>query len=395
MSVGRGPATTGEVFSLLRDGRAVTRSEVGRLTGLSRTAVAARVGALLESGLVVEGTDGLRSPSSGGRPPVRLRFNRHAGVVLAGAIGRSRTQLGVCDLDGDVLATDDLDQEVGAAPDELMPKVGAGFAGLLDRLGRPAADVRAVGLSIPGTVDTRRGASLDSPIMAGWDGVELAPFLRDLTAAPVFVENDANVMALSERRGHLEHHRDLLFVKASTGIGVGIVAGGRLLRGGLGAAGEIGHTKTPAAQGLPCRCGDTGCLEAVAAGWALVQAARTGGHEVSHVRDLVDLAARGDADARHLVRTAGRRVGEVVASAVNLLNPEAVVLGGDLAQVYDLFVAGLRESLYSQASALATRELVIAPVTHGDRSGVVGCAALAIREVLDSAAVDRALAGAS
>jgi len=121
MSVGPGPATTGQVFSLIRDGRAVTRSGVGRVTGLSRTAVAARVAVLLKSGLVVEGVDEERPPSSGGRPPVRLRFNRDAGVVLAGAIGRSRTQLGVCDLDGTVLASSDLDQEVGPAAEELMP----------------------------------------------------------------------------------------------------------------------------------------------------------------------------------------------------------------------------------------------------------------------------------
>ncbi len=113
------------------------------------------------------------------------------------------------------------------------------------------------------------------------------------------------------------------------------------------------------------------------------------------MRDLVDLAAQGDGDARHLVRVAGRRIGEVVASAVNVLNPDAVVVGGDLARVYDVFVAGLRESLYAQASALATRELVIAPVTHGEQSGIVGCAAMAVREILDSAAVDRALAAGS
>src|SRR5680860_8699 len=131
LSVGPGPATTGQVFSLIRDGRAVTRSGVGRVTGLSRTAVAARVAVLLKSGLVVEGVDEERPPSSGGRPPVRLRFNRHAGVVLAGAIGRSRTQLGVCDLDGTVLASSDLDQEVGPAAEELMPQVVAGLTELL------------------------------------------------------------------------------------------------------------------------------------------------------------------------------------------------------------------------------------------------------------------------
>ena len=384
------------MFSLIRDGRALTRSDVGRLTGLSRTAVAARLdrAARLRAGRRGADDDG-RAPSTGGRPAVHLRFNRDAGVVLAGAIGRSRTQLGVCDLDGTVLVSLDLDQEVGPSAQDLMPQVVSAFRALLDEAGRAPGDVRAVGLSIPGTVDFVHGASLDSPIMSGWDGVELAPFLRDLpvpSGAPVFVDNDANVMALSERRGHLETYQHLLFVKASTGIGVGIVSGGQVLRGASGAAGEIGHTKTASAEGLPCRCGDTGCVEAVAAGWALVQSARERGLPVEHIRDLVRLAVAGDPDARHLVREAGRRIGEALASAVNLLNPEAVVVGGDLAQAYDTFVAGLRESVYSQASALATRELRIVPVTHGEQSGVVGCAAMAIREVLDSTAVDRALA---
>ena len=391
MSTPSGPATAGEVFSLIRDGLVLTRSDVGRLTGLSRTAVAARLATLLDSGLVVEGVLDEREERPAGRPASHLRFNRDAGVVLAGAIGRSRTQLGVCDLDGSVLASVDLDQAVGPAAGDLMPQVVVAFGALLHEVGRTPDDVRAVGLSIPGTVDFVRGASLDSPIMAGWDGVELAPFVRELTPAPVFVDNDANVMALSERRGHLERHRDLLFVKASTGVGVGIVSGGQVLRGAQGAAGEIGHTKVASAEGLPCRCGDTGCVEAVAAGWALVQSAQERGLRVEHIRDLVRLAVAGDPDARHLVREAGRRIGEALASAVNLLNPEAVVVGGDLAEAYDTFVAGLRESVYSQASALATRSLAIVPVTHGELSGVVGCAAMAIREVLDSAAVDRAL----
>src|SRR4051794_24920863 len=202
MSVPASPPTAGEVFSLIRDGRALTRRDVGRVTGLSRTAVAARLSSLLDAGLVVEGSEGADRPvSTGGRPAAHLRFNRHAGVVLAGAIGRSRTQLAVCDLDGDVLVAADLEQEVGPGPDDLMPQVVAGLAGLLDRAGRDPEAVRAVGLSIPGTVDFVRGASLDSPIMSGWDGVELAPFVRELTPAPVFVDNDANVMALSERRG--------------------------------------------------------------------------------------------------------------------------------------------------------------------------------------------------
>src|SRR3954462_7349597 len=167
-----GPATPGEVFSLVRAGRALTRSDVGRLTGLSRTAVAARLAALMESGLVVEGADPEDGAArSAGRPAAHLRFNLDVGVVLAGAMGRSRTQLAACDLDGTVLAATDLDQEVGPGPDDLMPQVLAGFRPLLTGLDRDPATGRAVGLSIPGTVDFARGASLDSPIMQGWDGV--------------------------------------------------------------------------------------------------------------------------------------------------------------------------------------------------------------------------------
>ena len=384
------PATAGDVLALIRDGRASTRSEVGRLTGLSRTAVAARVGNLLAAGLVVEGEEG---PSSGGRPPVRLRFNSDAGVVLAAAIGRSRTQLAVCDLSGRDLVSVWAEQEVGIGPAELMPRVADQLRHLLDEAGRSTRDVRAFGLSIPGTVDVETGRSVASPVMAGWDGVDLTPALHELADAPVLVENDANAMVLSERHGHLDDYNDLLMVKASTGLGAGIVSGGRLLRGAIGAAGEIGHTKTAAAQGRTCRCGDTGCVEAVAGGWALVQELRSRGRDVEHVRALVELAVDGDAEARHLVRESGRRVGEVLAGAVNLLNPEAIVVGGDMAVAYDIFVAGLRETVYANATALATRELQILPATHEQRAGVVGCASLALEHVLSPGAVDRALSG--
>jgi len=377
------------VFALIRESRTRTRSEVGRVTGLSRTAVAARLTALLESGLVVEDDEG---PSTGGRPPSRLRFNAAAGAVLAAAVGRSRTQLAVCDLAGDVLTSTDLEQEAGVGPDELMPKVAKHLVGLLDQAGRETGAVKGIGVSIPGTVDFVHGASLDSPLMAGWDGVPLSQYLTHDMKVPVYVDNDANVMALAERRGHLENLQDVLLLKASTGLGVGIVSGGVLQRGGLGAAGEIGHTKSPAAVGLTCRCGDTGCVEAVAGGWALVRRMQESGRDIGHIRDLARLAVEGDAEARSLVRESGRRVGEVLAGAVNLLNPEAIVIGGDMAQSYDAFVAGLRETLYGNATALSTSQLEILPTTHGQCSGVVGCASMVLEHVLSVGAVDSQLA---
>src|SRR6476659_3319467 len=379
------PATAGELLELVRTRRASTRSDLRRLTGLSRTAVVSRVATLTSAGLLLVGEE---LASTGGRPPGTLVFNKDAGVVVAVAVGRSRSQLAIFDLEGAELASDSDDHVVGVGPDELMPQVAARLAALLDDVEPPVA---GIGLSLPGTVDPVRGLSIDSPVMGGWDGFELAPYFAEVVDAPLFVANDADVLARSELLGSSGAFRDVMVVKASTGLGLGIVADGRVLSGHVGAAGEIGHTRVDAADGLPCRCGATGCLETVAGGWALVGRLAESGHEVGHVRDLVALAQHGDPVARGLLRDSGRQLGELLAVAVNLLNPQAVVIGGDMAAAFDSYAAGVRESVYARAAALATRDLQILPATHGDRAGLVGCAALALDHVLAPAAVDARL----
>lgn len=377
--------SAGDIYALIRERSAITRAEIRHLTGLSRTAVTARVTPLTTLNLVVERE---QAPSTGGRPATYLTFNADAGVVLSAAIGRSRTRLAVCNLAANVLASADIDQTPGLGPDDLMPDVVKRLDALLDDVGRRGARVYGVGVSLPGTVDQQRGCSLDSPIMSGWDGVPLPPYFAELTDAPVILDNDANVIASVERRGERAAFDDLLVIKASTGLGAGIIAGGVLQRGAVQAAGEFGHNKTPAAEGVPCRCGDTGCLEAIAGGWALVRALQNEGRPVGHVRDVVALANGGDSDARRMIRDSGRHVGEVLAAAVNLLNPAVLVVAGDMAGAYDVFVAGLRETLYRNATALATRTLQVVPSTFGDRSGVVGGAVMALDHVLSTGAID-------
>jgi predicted NBD/HSP70 family sugar kinase len=380
--------SAGDIYALIRERRDVTRAEIGQLTGLSRTAVSARVAALAERGLLIERE---LAPSTGGRPASFVTFNADGGVVLSAAIGRSRTRLAVCDLAGDILAATDIDQEPGLGPDDLMPDIVKRLDALLDDSGHRDDKIYGVGVSLPGTVDRERGCSLDSPIMSGWDGVPLPPYFAELTDAPAILDNDANVIALAERRGDRQAFDDLLVLKASTGLGAGIIAGGSLQRGAVQAAGEFGHNKTPAAAGLPCRCGDTGCLEAIAGGWALVRALQADGRAVGHLRDVVELANSGDPDARRMIRDSGRHVGEVLAAAVNLLNPAVLVVAGDMTGAYDIFVAGLRETLYGNATALATRVLQVVPSTYGDRSGVIGSATMVLDHVLSPAAIQMAI----
>ena len=174
MALSRGLTATsaGDIYALIRDRRDVTRTEIGQLTGLSRTAVSARVSALAAQGLIIERE---QAPSTGGRPATLLSFNAGAGVVLSAAIGRSRTRLAVCDLAGEILGLTDIDQEIGLGPDDLMPDVVKRLDILLDESGHRGDRIYGVGLNLPGTVDQQRGCSLDSPTMSGWDGCRYRP----------------------------------------------------------------------------------------------------------------------------------------------------------------------------------------------------------------------------
>ncbi len=383
-------SSAGDLLELVRTGAAASRTDLRRLTGLSRTAVSSRIASLSAAGLVVLGDE---RPSTGGRPAAGVVLNVEAGVVLAAAVGRSRTQVALFDLGGAELAGASLDHDNGMGPDVVMPRAVDRLAELYGGLS-DVGPVFGVGISLPGTVDPERGVSIDSPVMGGWDGVALEPYLAAEPAfdgVPIFVGNDADVLARSERMGHALDHSDLLVVKASTGLGLGIIAQGRVISGHRGGAGEIGHTKIDEAAGLPCRCGDDGCLETIAGGWALVARLAEAGRPVGHVRDVVARAIAGDAEAKQLLRESGRRLGDVLAVAINLLNPEVVVIGGDMAAAFDVYAAGVRESVYARASALATRDLQMVPATFGDRAGVVGCAAMALDQVLRPSAVDARL----
>ncbi len=382
--------STGDLYSLIKEREDITRGEIRHLTGLSRTAVTSRVDALVARGLVIERE---QTSPTGGRPAALLSFNADAGIVLSAAIGRSRTRLAVCNLAGDILASADIDQAPGLRPDDLMPDIVKRLDGLIDDADRRHLPIYGVGLSLPGPVDQQRGCSLSYPVMTGWDGVPLPPYFAELTGAPVLLDNDANVIAAVERHGDRAALKDLLVVKASTGLGAGIIADGSVYRGAMHAAGEFGHNKTQAAEGLACRCGDTGCLEAIAGGWALVRALQDAGEDVGHLRDVVELANNGNPDARRLIRDSGRHIGDVLAAAVNLLNPAVLIVAGDMVGAYDVFVAGLREALYGKATALATRRLQVEPSVHGDRSGVIGGAVMVLDHVLSAAAIDCMVAG--
>jgi predicted NBD/HSP70 family sugar kinase len=229
--------------------------------------------------------------------------------------------------------------------------------------------------------------------MPGWDGVSVPEaFAARYPGVPVLVDNDVNVMAIGEYWTSWRHDvDDLLFVKIATGIGCGIVSRGALHRGADGTAGDLGHVQVPDAGDALCRCGNRGCVEAVASGGALARRLTAAGIDAHDSRDVVALVRAGNVEASTLVRQAGRLVGEVLAGAVNFFNPAVIVLGGDLAHAHEQFFAGVREIVYRRSTALATQHLQVARSRLDDRAGVIGCAVTVIEEVLSPAAIDAGL----
>lgn len=381
--------SAGVLFQHVRLGLAETRPELAKVTGLARSTVGLRVDDLIAAGLVVE--DG-EAASTGGRKAARLRFAPGAGVVLVADLGATHSRLGVTDLDGTVLVDEAADLDIADGPEAVLAWVDDGFRRMLAGLGREPADVRGIGVGLPGPVEHLSGVAVSPPIMPGWNGYPVPSFFADRYAAPVRVDNDVNIMALGEYWSHWRDQvDDLLYIKVGTGIGCGIVAGGLIHRGAQGAAGDLGHIRVPGHE-VVCRCGNTGCVEAVAGGQAIADQLRSLGYATPHARDVVDLVRSGNADATRLVRDGGRVLGEVLAAAVSFFNPAVLVIGGDVAGANEHLLAGVREAIYQRSLPLATRHLRIAPSRLGDRAGVRGAAAMVLESVLSVEAIDARVA---
>jgi predicted NBD/HSP70 family sugar kinase len=376
----------GALLQLLRDGSPRTRSELAAATGLGRSTVAQRVDALLACSLI--GAAG-EATSSGGRPPTQFAFNPAARVVLGADVGATHVRLAVTDLAATVLANEHVDLDIALGPDSVLRWVVDHGRKLLDKAGRDVADLAGVGVGLPGPVEFATGRPTNPPIMPGWDGFDVPGFVAQELGCLAVVDNDVNVMALGEHFIDFRDVRHLMFVKVATGIGSGIISDGALRRGAQGAAGDLGHIHVPRDVDAVCRCGNVGCLEAVASGAAVAHRLRDAGVDAASSRDVVALVRGGSVLATQLVREAGRTIGEVLASAVSMLNPSVIVIGGSLAAAGDPLLAGVREVVYRRSLPLATAHLRIVQSSAGDLAGVVGAAVLAIDEALAPDAIDQ------
>jgi glucokinase-like ROK family protein len=373
--------------------RSVARSEMTGALGVSRSKISLEVGRLLEAGLLME--DGL-AESEGGRRSSLLRIPRSAGLISAVDLGATSIDVALSTLGSELVAHRGEPADVREGPKAVLGRVKDLLSELLEEQGASRRDVRAIGVGVPGPVEQASGLLRSPPIMPGWDRYPIRDAFAGEYAAPVFVDNDVNVMALGEHWGGVGKGLDnMLFVKIGTGIGGGIIADGRLYRGTQGCAGDIGHICVDP-DGPVCSCGNRGCLEARAAAPAIAlmaeRCARDGlspnlsgvlgeRGEIS-AKDVGEAASRGDYHALEIIRESGRLVGRVLATLVSTLNPSLIVIGGGVANIGHSLLAEIRSTVYRRSLPLATRNLPIVLSELDETAGVVGASVLAAEGVL-------------
>ena len=363
------------VVGAVRERGSMTQAQIARATGLSPATVSNVVRQLAGSGVLDVTANG-----PGRRRGSTVRISRRSGLCIGIDFGHRHLRVALGNLAFEVISEERRPLRSDHTATDGIRLAEEIIALLLERAGSTPSDVIGVGLGLPGPIDQRTGEIGSSSILPGWVGIRAADVLADRLGKPTHVDNDANLGALAESIwGSARGAQNTVYLKVSTGIGAGLIIGGRIHRGAFGTAGEIGHT-TIDEDGRVCRCGNRGCLETMAGAPVLVELLRPNLGEDLTIADAVALARRGDAGCRRVIADAGRHIGVAVANLCNLVNPASIVVGGDLAAAGDLLLDPLREAASRQAipGAIAGVDIVVGEL--GDRAEVLGALALALSE---------------
>jgi predicted NBD/HSP70 family sugar kinase len=379
------------ILNLLWTEREISRAELARRTGLSRSTVSAIVTDLLSKGLARETRAGM---SNGGRRPIILEFQDQSSFIVGIELGATHVSCVLTDLRCKVRASWSAPAPVRDEPEAALKKMTMGVRSVLEADGLQPWQVLGIGVAVPSPVDQARPGELLPLIVPNWEGYNIATYLEERFKRPVFVDNDANLGALAELWwGAGSSARNLAYIKVATGIGAGLIIDGRIFRGSGGIAGEIGHTSIDP-NGPQCICGLKGCLTTFVGTPALLQRAK-GGLRASgsdrpppgSIDELVTAALDGNSMALELLEYAGDKLGVGIANMLNLLNPKMVVLGGGIARAGDLLLDGVRRTIRGLSLPASISQAEIRTTGLNEWGIAVGAATLVLQVALERPAL--------
>ena len=382
-----------QIISHVRSARSTTRPEIALSTSLSRTLATKFIDIACELNLI---RNGELAQSTGGRAARLLNFNESAGSILVAELGATGFQVAASDLSGNLIGSSYIEADVSKGPEFVLSLVEKSFDSIIAKYN--IKNLWGIGIGVPGPVEFANGIPVSPPIMPGWDKYPIRNRLSNQYKVPVWVDNDVNLMALGEhalRKNSITN--ELIFVKIGSGIGAGILTHGQLHRGAQGCAGDIGHIAL-AGNNVTCRCGNLGCIEAVAGGLAIVRDAELAissgestylakikkGKNKLLIQDVIEGSLSGDRWCVERIIKAGNDIGTVLATLVNFHNPSLIVIGGSVSAAGDKLLASIRETVLNRSLPLATRDLQIRISEFPEDSGLVGAVEMVMNELFSA-----------
>lgn len=362
----------------LRTNGQMTQADLVRVTGLSAATISTLVRELTTDGRV----EVLEMPA--GRRGRMLRLARERGLVIGIDLGHTHVRMALADLSRHVLSEVLRPLDVDSSPPDALNAIVALGHGLLADAGADPDEVLGLGLGVPGPIDASGVAVSSESILPGWYGTDIPAELKKRWDRPVLVENDANLGALGEFTwGAARGCSTAVYLTVGSGVGAGLVLDGKLFRGAEGSAGEIGHVSLDP-NGQVCRCGNRGCFETVIGSGHLLRLLEQS-HGRLTVDELLARAAEGDPGCRRVIADAGHAAGLAVGQLCNVLNPEVVVVGGQLATSGETFLGPLRQTAARMTAPSVAQKLRILPAELGARAEVLGAVVLVLSSPVASA----------
>lgn len=362
------------VDSLKHHGR-LTQVELAGTTGLSPATVSNIVKELSAAGILHT-----TATSRSGRRAVQVSLARKLGLVAGVHFSSRHLRVAIADVTQVIVADSHVPLARDYRHDAELDRAALLLTDLAESLGIGVGDLQCIGLAVPAPLDVRSGRVATPWLMRGWENVEPASALSRRIGSPVYADSESNLGALAEARsGAGRGSTSMIYLRAGYTIGSGLILEGRPFHGFNGLAGQVGHM-TLDENGAVCRCGSRGCLETVAAAPALLELfpAADGMHRVG---DITAAAAAGDASSRRVLADAGRQLGIAVGNLCNIIDPERIVVGGELAIAGEILLSPLRHALERSALVAAQGPPEVLQGELGDAAELMGAIALAVAHV--------------
>lgn len=363
------------VLETMRTLGTTTQATIARETALAPSTVSSIVHEMVTAGVLA------MDPSHGGRRGQLVRFSGDAGFVVGLDVGHRHLTVAVADLNQNVKARQRFELPRGHSVTEVLDTADSTLVSMVRKLKLSRAKLLAAGLTLPAPVDLEGRVVSAGAILPAWADTDVRASASIRLGIPVTVENDANAGAVGEfAQGRGRGVQNMAYIKVSHGVGAGLILNGRLFRGATGSAGELGHM-TLDEQGAVCRCGNRGCLETFISSEAVLGLLGTTRGPDFTVADLVDAALAGDVGCARVIGDTGRTLGTTVANLCNIINPELVVVGGELARAGDLMLGPLREIVSRYGVQGCTRDLTISAAELGPEAHLTGALIMALENI--------------